>query len=227
MTRGVAGFSPGTTGTVAAGVGTITGSTTWTRYAAYAPIPVNIPGTTTAVTSVSVSICWTPTATTAVATDYIELNFMQLESKPSTATPNLPVGVIAPTNFDRKPAAVEATLEQYYWYYNFENQTAITTVAKCDSVTTTTANCIIPFPVPMRIVPNLKYTAGFQAYVQLAQTSIGACSALAAETSYAVVPSNAEAVATCTSTTQVVGGNALTTLGTSSATGIIVASALP
>lgn len=47
MTRAIAGFSPGTTGTVAAGVATITASGTWTRYGVYAPIPVNVPNTTT------------------------------------------------------------------------------------------------------------------------------------------------------------------------------------
>lgn len=228
MTRGVAGFSPGTTGTVASGVGTITGSTTWTRYAAYASIPVNIPGTTTPVTSVSVSICWTPTATTAVATDYIELDFLQLEAKPSTATPAMPVGVIAPTNFDRRPAALEATIEEYYWYYNFESQTAITTVATCENTAATAANCLIPFPVSMRLAPVVKYTAGFQAFTTTAETAVGACSALAASATYVTVPGTAGVLAQCTASVGAAGtANQLTTLGTSSATGIIVASALP
>ncbi len=227
MNRAIVGASPGTTATISAGVATIAGSTTWTRYSVYAPIPINAPGTTTPVTSVSISICFAPILTTAITTDWIEVNGMQLEAKPSTVTALRPNGVISPSAFDRRAAAVEQQLAQYYWYYNFENQTAITTVAPCASVTTTTMNCLIQYPVPMRLAPVVKYTAGFQAYVQLAQTSIGACSALAAETSYASVPANTGSVLTCTSTTQVVGGNALTTLGTSSATGIISASAEP
>jgi hypothetical protein len=227
MTRAIAGVSPGTTGTVTTGVATIAGSTTWTRYAVYAPIPLTIPGTTTLVTSVSVSVCFTPVATTAITTDWIELEGLQLESKPSTATASLPAGVIAPTTLERRSAAFEQALSQYYWYYNFENQTAIQTVATCASVTTTTMNCLIPWPVQMRLVPSVKYTAGFQAFVQLAETSVGACSALAAATSYAALPSTTGALTTCTSTTQVVGVNHLTTLGTASATGIISASAEP
>lgn len=228
MTRAIAGLSfPSTVGSVAAGVATITGSTTWTRYAVYAPIPVNIPGTTTPVTSVSVSICFAPILTTAITTDWIEVNGMQLEAKPSTATALRPNGVTSPSAFERRSAAFEQALSQYYWYYNFEDQATIRTVATCASVTVTTMNCLIPWPVTMRLAPVVKYTAGFQAFVQLAETSVGACSALAAATSYAALPSTTGALTTCTSTTQVIGANHLTTLGTASATGIISASAEP
>jgi hypothetical protein len=227
MTRAIAGFSSGTTGTVTAGVATIQGSTTWTRYGVYAPIPTVIPGTTTPVTSVSVSICFAPTLTSAITTDWIEVEGLQLEAKSSAATQFNPAGITTPSAFERRPAALEQTLAQYYWYYNFEDQTAIRTVASCASVTTTTMNCFVQWPVTMRLAPVVKYTAGFQAFVQLAETSVGACSALAAATSYAALPSNTGALTTCTSTTQVVGGNHLTTLGTSSATGIISASAEP
>ena len=236
MTRGVSGFSNGTTGTVTAGVATLTGTTTWTRYGVYAAIPVNIPGTTTPVTSLSVSICFTPTATTAIATDYIEINGMQLEAKPGVASPvlasstlALPNGVTAPTAFERRPLAVEAALAYSYWYYNFENQAAITTVASCENTSTTVANCLVPFPVTMRIAPAMKYTAGFQAFVQVAQTSVGACTGLAASATYVTAPSQSGVLVQCTATTVGAAGTAnhLTTLGTSSATGIIVASSEP
>ncbi len=231
MTRAVAGFSPGTTGTVTTGVATIAASTTWTRYAVYAPIPINIPGTTTAVTSVNVSICWTPTATTAVTTDYIELNGMQLEAKPSTATVQLPAGVVSPTNFDRRLAAVEAVYQQYYWYFNYENQAAIVPVpGSCDALTSTTANCFIPFPVQMRIAPNVKFTAGFQIFTTAAETAVNACSALAVSSSYVTTPGASGILAGCTATAVAAAAgtaNFLTTLGTSSATGIVSASAEP
>lgn len=228
MTRAVAGVSTGTTGTVAAGVATIPASATWTRYAVYAPIPVTVPGTTTPVTSVSVSICWTPTATTAVATDYIEIEGAQLEAKPSAQNTQLPAGVISPTSFERRLAPIEALYQEAYWYFNYENQSAITTVATCENTATTAANCLIPWPVQMRIAPLAKFTAGFQAFAQVAETSVSACSALALSSTYATVTSTTGALVQCTATVGAAGtANQLTTLGTSSATGIISASAEP
>ncbi len=228
MTRAIAGASPGTTATVAAGVATIAGSTTWTRYAVYAPIPVNVPGTTTPVTSVSVSICFAPVATTAITTDWIEVNGMQLEAKPSTVTALRPSGIISPSAFERRPAAVEQTLAQYYWYYNFESQTLVAGVATCENTATTAANCLLVWPVSMRLAPVVKYTAGFQAFAQVAETSLSACSALAAASTLASVPSTTGAFVQCTAAVGAAGtANQLLSLGTSSATGIINASAEP
>jgi hypothetical protein len=228
MTRAIAGVSPGTTGTVSAGVATIAASTTWTRYAVYAPIPVNVPGTTTAVTSVSVSVCWTPIATTAVATDYIEIEAAQLEAKPSTATASMPAGVISPTAFDRRAAATEQVLQQYYWYFNYENQSLASAVATCENTSTSVTQCFVPWPVQMRLAPVVKYTAGFQAFAQVAETSVSACSALAAATTLATVPTNAGALVACTASVGAAGtANHLLALGTSSASGIISASAEP
>jgi hypothetical protein len=230
MTRAIAGVSPGTTGSVASGVATIPASTTWTRYSVYAPIPVNVPGTTTPVTSVSVSICWTPTATTAVATDYIELNFMQLEAKPSTVTANLPAGVVSPSAVDRRAAAYEQVLQQYYWYFNYEQQSlGLATEGICADLTTSSLNCMVVFPVQMRIVPAVKFTDGFQAFVQVAETSIGAMSSLAIPTALASVVSNKGFTFKAAASTVGAAGtiNQWMSLGTSSATGIISASAEP
>ena len=220
MTRAITGVSPNTSGTVTAGVATIPGSTTWARYAVYAAIPVNVPGTTTAVTSVSVSICWAPVLTTAITTDWIEINYMQLEAKPLTVT--------SPSSFERRSAATEQVLQQYYWYYNYESQSLAAAVATCENTATTVANCYLPWPVTMRLAPIVKYTAGFQAFAQVAETSVGACSALAAAASLATVPSNAGALIGCTASVGAAGtANHLLSLGTSSATGIISASAEP
>ncbi|MDR3464166.1 MAG: hypothetical protein P4L76_17825 [Beijerinckiaceae bacterium] len=229
MTRAIAGLTPGTPGSVSsAGVSTIPASTTWTRYGVYAPIPVNVPGTTTPVTSVSVSVCWTPTATTAVATDYIEIEGLQLEAKPSTATASMPAGVISPSAFERRPPAVEQALELYYWYFNYESQTLASAVATCENTSASVAQCYVPFPEPMRLAPVVKYTAGFQAFAQVAETSVSACSALAAATTLTTVPSNAGALVACTASVGAAGtANHLLALGTSSATGIISASAEP
>src|SRR6266852_8243756 len=161
MTRAIGGFSAGTTGTVTSGVATIGGSTTWNRYSVYAPIPTVIPGTTTLVTSVSVSVCFAPTLTSAITTDWIEVEGLQLEAKSSAVTSFAPTGITAPSAFERRSAAFEQTLAQYYWYYNFEDQAAIKTVASCTDVTVALANCWFQFPTTMRIAPNVKYTTGF------------------------------------------------------------------
>jgi hypothetical protein len=233
MTRAIAGVSPGTTGTVAAGVATIQASTTWTRYAVYAPIPVNIPGTSTPVTDISVSICWTPTATTAVATDYIEINGMQLEAKPSTATVANPAGVISPSGFSRRPAAEEALYQYAYLYFNYESQTQVAPVpyTSCTTTTSTTAGvCNVGFPVTMRITPVVKFTNGFQLFTSTAYTTLGAAAGLAvyANTLTTVASPSGFMMTVTASTLPAVGlANFLMSLGTSSATGIISASAEP
>lgn len=230
MTRAIAGVSPGTTGTVTAGVATIPGSTTWTRYAVYAPIPVTIPGTTTAVTSVSVSICWAPVLTTAITTDWIEINGMQLEAKPSTATANLPNGVISPSGFDRRLPVVEQALQQYYWYYNYEQQSlGLATEGVCANLSTSSLNCVLPFPTAMRIIPLCKFTDGFQAFVQVGETSVGAMSGLALPTALASVVSSKGLTFKAAATTVGAAGtiNQWMSLGTSSATGIVSCSAEP
>ena len=233
FTRGVSGLSAGTTGTVTAGVATIAASTIWTRYAAYASIPVNAPGTTTPVTGVSVSICWTSTATTAVATDYIELNGMQLEAKSSAVTSLRPNGVTSPSAFERRIAAVEQLYQQYYLYFNYENQSLVAPVPNtvCTTTTSTTAGvCRIDFPVPMRIVPAMQYTNGFQLFTSTAYTTLGAAAGLATYSNTLVsVPSKTGVMMTATASTLPAVGtqNFLFSLGTSSATGIISASAEP
>ena len=207
---------------------TFAGSTTWTRYVVAAPIPATIPGTSTAVTDVSVEVCFTPTGTGASTSDWIELQGLQLEAKPSAVTPTFPNGVITPTAFERRPASVEALIDYSYWYYNFENQSAITAVANCVNASVTVTNCNVVFPVPMRIVPAVAYTSGFQAFTTTGYSAVNACT-LAVAATYAVVPSNTGTVVQCTATTIPAAGtaNILTTLGTSSATGVISASAYP
>lgn len=230
FTRGVSGLSAGTTGTVTAGVATIAASTTWTRYAAYAAIPVNAPGTTTPVTGISVSICWTSTATTAVATDYIEINGMQLEAKSSVVTSLRPNGITSPSNFDRRLASVEALYQYSYLYFNYEQQSlGLATEGICANLTTSSLNCVVAFPVQMRIVPAVKFTDGFQAFVQVAETSIGAMSSLALPTALASVVSTKGFTFKAAATTVGAAGtiNQWMSLGTSSATGIISASAEP
>lgn len=222
-------LSPNVTGSIATtGIVTIPMSTTWTRYSFAAPIPLTIPGGTTAVTDVSVQICFLPTATSAVTTDWIELQGLQLEANTGTVTPALPNGVISPRGFERRLAPDEAILQYAFWYFNYENQAAITTVASCENTAATVTNCLIPFPTPMRIAPAMQYTAGFQAFTTVAETAVGACSALAASATYVTAPGTSGVLVGCTASVGAAGtANQLTTLGTASATGIISASAEP
>lgn len=251
---GSVSYSSPATGSIAAGVATIQASTAWTRYSVAAFIPTNINGTTTPVTEVSVSICFTPTATTAITTDYIELDDMQLQAMPGGASVDFPAtaggqpttnapgvvtavngvnyyaiaGLQGPTGFEYRPAALEAEYAYYYWWFNYENQSLINVVGTCENTATSVTNCLVPFPEPMRIVPVGKYTAGFQAFAQVAETSVSACSALANAASYAVVPATNAVFLACTATVGAAGtANELTSLGTSSATGIISISAEP
>ena len=231
FTRAIAGVSPGTTGTVSTGVATIpvAAASTWNRYAVYAPIPVNAPGTTTPVTGVSVSVCWTPTATTAVTTDWIEIEDAQLEAASSAVTANLPAGIVSPKAYQVRDAALEHMLEYYYWYFNYEQQSlGLTYNFPCATVVAnTTTNCGVTYPVPMRITPVVKWTDGFQVFQQVAQSSIIAGTGLGYSTTLASVGNNTGFLMSVTCGTCALGANSLMSLGTSSATGIISASAEP
>jgi hypothetical protein len=222
------------TGTVgASGVVTFTGATSGSqsRFAIAAPIPVDIPGTSTAVTDVSVQLCFLPTASAAGTTDNFQVQGLQLEAKPGTVTVLNPNGVILPSSFQRRTLSTEAAIEYSYWYFNYEAQVAggKTTIASCTDVSVTVSNCLIKFPVPMRIVPALSFTDGFQIFTTTGYSAVNACSGLALSTSYATVSDNKGFLMNCTATTVPAAGTAnnLTSLGSTGATGIISASALP
>lgn len=212
---------------------TFAGSTTWTRYVVPVYVPATIPGTSTAVTDVSVQIGFTPTGTGASTTDWIELQGLQLEAKPAAVTPTLPYGVITPTGFERRLASIEALIDYSYWYYRYEDQALVGVVSgtACTTTTSTTAGaCVLTFPVPMRIAPAVKYTDGFQAFTSTAYTTLGALSSLATyANTLTTVPNNVGVMFSFAATTLPAVGtqNFLMNLGTTSATGIISASAEP
>ena len=120
-----------------------------------------------------------------------------------------------------------------YLYFLYESQTLVASVpfTSCTTTTSTTAGlCNVSFPVPMRIVPALKYTDGFQMFTSTAYTAIGALSSLATYTNtITTVPSNTGFMFKATASTLPAVGTAnfLMQLGTSSSTGIISASAEP
>lgn len=225
-----AGMSANSPGTVASGVATIALTTTPTRYAVYAPIPVmNSAGTY--VTAVGISICGTFVASSAVTTDWFEIFGAQLEAKSSVATAQLPAGVISPSNFDRRPAATEQLYQQYYSYVVTESASAINSEGLCAMSTTSIANCLITFPATMRLAPIAKYTAGFEASATVASSSATVCTALttsATLTGNAV--SNKQVIVDCASSAGFgAAGTAgfLWDIGTGSATGVMQFSAEP
>jgi hypothetical protein len=223
-------LSPATVGTVATtGVVSIPVSATWGRYSIAAPIPVNVPGTTTAVTNVSVQICGLFTATTSVTTDWFEVQGLQLEPASAVITTALPNGIVSPKAFERRYPALEAMLDYSYLYYNYEQQTlGLTANGSCENVATTTANCVVAYPVAMRIAPALQFTAGFQAFAQVAETSVSACTANSLSTSLASFSNNTGFLMLCTASVGAAGtANEWMSLGTSGSTGIISASAMP
>jgi hypothetical protein len=127
---------------------------------------------------------------------------------------------------------VEQADQFYYWYFNYENQTlqAAITGTSCLDVTTSLVACTLSFPVQMRIVPSVKFTDGFQAFTSTAYTTAQALTRLAVYTqTLTLVPSAAGIMFKASGTTIPAAGtaNILFSLGTSSATGIISASAEP
>jgi hypothetical protein len=197
-TANVAGFSLGTTGSIASGVATIDLSTTPTRYAVYAPIPAaNASGTQ--VIGVGVTLCDTPTLTTTVATDYFEIEGAQLQGLPSAVANNLPNGVITPTGFERRPIPIEQALE-YYYSWGLKEPAAGTLTSGVPVLCSATANALIGIALPetMRAIPALTLTAGgWKIQTAVAQTAIGTTTLVSGSTAQQVTLTSAAA---CTST---------------------------
>lgn len=212
----VGGTSNGTTGSIASGVATVPISTTWTRYAVYAPIPsTNSSGT--AVTGIGVSFCYTPVGT-AGASDYWELEGVQLQSLSGVATVLLPNGVISPTGFERVFPVDEAKRELSYSYVFNDAGTAGDGIFGTGwDVSTAAADVTIPFPVPMREAPAATVaTATSFAVFELNGTTVQACTTLAAVSNSKLTTS--QAALTCTTGGTSLTANAGTQL-TSDATG--------
>ncbi len=193
----VTGGSPGVVGSVASGVATVPISATWTRYSVFATIPTqNSAGT--AVTGVGVTLCETPVGT-ASTNDWFELEGAQAQAMPSAATVNLANGLIAPTGFERRPAAIEQVLEQYYTYALNENAGTTPPLTGVPALCSASGAALItvPFPVSMREAPTLTLTAGgWKIQTAVAQTAIGTTTLVGASTGFGELTS----AAACTST---------------------------
>lgn len=145
------------------------------RYAAFANIPA-------AATEIGVALCWTPVGT-AGTNDYIAFAGVQLTRNPSaaqyvSATVGYNSTQASLTSFQRRDIGLETELQQRYYYQITESATAIKVEGACIMSTSSIANCLINFPVTMRIAPTVTYATGFEASASTASTSATACTAL-------------------------------------------------
>lgn len=194
------GGSVGTSASVASGVATVNISTTWTRYGVWGKIPAtNAAGT--AVTGVGVIICYTPASGTGGATEWVELEGMQLQAMPSVTSAALPNGVTGYTGFQRRNAADEALMQyRYTWGPGQETIGAFYVNGLCVA----TGNITFPFrpPVPMYIEPTTAtstLTAGTYS-IQTAATvvGIGTMTVTAAASENRIIALNSNAACTTT-----------------------------
>jgi hypothetical protein len=151
------------TGTAWAGAATSTVpvpiSTVWGRYTAVAPIPATA-------TELAVALCWTPVGASP-SSDYFEFTGAQLTPNSSlasvagTAGAALAVNDTRAKSFARRPQAQETNLQlAYYWRQN-EPASSNQIYGVCQGLASTTAaNCLMTFPVPMVKIPTFAFTAG-------------------------------------------------------------------
>ncbi len=198
------------------------GVSTIGRYTVAIPVP-------TGATEVGVALCFTPVGT-AGTNDYVAFSGIQLTRNSAlttvagTAGAALPVNDARAKSFSRRAPAVETLMQQRYYYRITESATAATTRGSCTNLTSSISNCVVPFPVPLRIVPTMAYATGFGIAVA-AQTSYTACTANATSTTATSAASTLAVLMSCA--TGAAGGalGTSTTWGDSGGTGTISASA--
>lgn len=182
-------ITPAWTGVASANTKAYTITTSYVRYSHTFVMP-------STATEAAVAIGFTPTATGAGATDGFFVTGVQLENG-SIATP-----------FELKTPQVELAIAQRH-YMRFNESAAITAIASCHNSSTTLAICQVPFPVTMRVVPTMAYTAGFATETTAAGGTLGACSALATATLVTSTAANVNGVLVgCTATTVPAAGTA-------------------
>ncbi len=151
-------------------------TTTTTRYSVAAAIP-------STANQVGVKVCYTPVGT-AGATDNIEIALAQLEASGATLPSTAYLGGTLPTlsqyaqpsSFAFRSKELEQTLAQYYFYQITEGAASVSH-GMCAMSTTSIANCLIQFPVSMRVAPTMTYATGFAASASTASSSVTACTA--------------------------------------------------
>lgn len=147
------------------------------RYVAVANIP-------TTATELGVVLCYTPaSATNAAATDYVAFAGIQLRRNNALAAyANATAGYAATSlpasSFNRRDYATEQVLQQRYYYQITDNASTVYSVGICSMSTTSIANCLVQFPVTMRVAPTMTYATGFEASATTASASATACTGL-------------------------------------------------
>lgn len=167
-------------------------SSTWNRYSVSGLIPA-------ATTEVGVAICFTPTATGAGATDGFSATGMQLEA------------ASAPTPYEFRPASVELTKNQAY-FFQIPDPAATVYIPSVCSVTAanTTVKCALTLPVTMRTTPTTTVLTATSFGIQVTAGTAGTCSTLAA-TASASTPTSAGV--TCTTAGTIALGSATPLIG--------------
>lgn len=161
-------------------------TTAWQRYSTTVQIP-------TGTTEVAVAECFTPTATGAGVTDGFAFTGAQFEAA---------IGSQAqPSPYEFLPYPVSLAIANRY-FYRLTETAAITPIAPCSAVDTTHTNCLIQFPVPMRIAPTMTYTNGFASPTSTTQATLGPCTTLASAATVASTVANPlNVLVNCTATT--------------------------
>ena len=134
-------------------------STVWARYSAAFPVAATT-------TELGVAYCWTPVGASP-SNDYFEFTGAQstpnsaLASVAGTAGAALNVNDTRAKSFVRRPVTLENMLQYSFYFLQTEAQGAATVFGTCQGTATSTlANCVVQFPVPMFKTPTLTYTAG-------------------------------------------------------------------
>jgi hypothetical protein len=199
-------ITPAWTGIATTGSFSFTNATAaWVRYSGSAVIPA-------AATEIAIAVCFTPTASGAGATDGLAFTGVQLEVSSGAAS-----------SYEFKPVTHELQTA-YRHFYRVTETTAVTMRGSCTNLTSSIANCIVPFPTVMRRVPTMTYATGF-AIAVAAQTSMSNCSAIATSTTATSIVGQSSVLMSCA--TSAAGGalGTSTTWGDGSGTGLINASA--
>ena len=199
-------ITPAFTGVASTLTTAFTITSSWARYSTSFLVP-------STATEAAVALCWTPTTGgTAGATDGFRFTGVQLEQGNAASA------------FEFRAYSDELLTAQRYFYKVTESATAATMRGSCTNLTSSIANCIVPFPVLMAKVPTMTYATGFGIAVA-AQTSLTACTANATSTTASSAASTLAVLMSCA--TSAAGGalGTSTTWGDSGGTGTISASA--
>ena len=149
-------------------------SASWNRYSVVAPIPATA-------TELAVAICWTPVGASP-SSDYFEFTGAQLVPNNALTTVAGTAGAALNVNdpraktFLRRPQMLETNLQLAFYWRQTETASATSIYGVCQGLASTTAaNCLINFPVPMFKIPTFAYTAGT---IQATVNTAGAAAAV-------------------------------------------------